>query len=66
MKVNVSSVGDLHVMRDELLQDEFERKMNECLTRENLLPAADASQFAEEYERSILELDKLTPHQMVA
>jgi predicted flap endonuclease-1-like 5' DNA nuclease len=65
VKVNVSSVGDLHVMRDEILQDEFERKMNACLTRErlSLYVRADASQFAEEYESCILELDKLTPHQ---
>jgi hypothetical protein len=62
---NVASVGQLHELRDQVLQGQVDRILSETLqpVRSGLSVQADRSAFAREYETSILKLDKLTPHQ---
>ena len=65
---NVSSVGDLHELRDKVLQGDVDDLLTEKLrSRQNGEDASsirvDKTAFAQEYENSILMLDRLTPHQ---
>jgi hypothetical protein len=75
VRMAISSVGFLHQLRDRVLIGDFDRDLNEELVEMvgvdvELMKAisgteirADRTQFAEMYEKGILELGKLTPHQ---
>ena len=68
---NVRSVGNLHEMRDVVLQGDLGRLLTEALEARRASAGVelhgrirvDLSSFAEQYERCILLLDKLTSHQ---
>eukprot|EP01047_Picozoa_sp_COSAG01_P024051 COSAG01_NODE_1474_length_10192_cov_7.027742_2_plen_2062_part_00 len=73
-RVCVSDVAFLHVLRDNFLSARFDRDLERKLQQLPCLPgyedvragikiAIDATHFADTYEKSILCLDKLTPHQ---
>eukprot|EP01048_Picozoa_sp_COSAG05_P012560 COSAG05_NODE_1267_length_5328_cov_2.245554_1_plen_1512_part_01 len=72
VRICISDVAYLHVMRDRLLQGVFcsdlENTLRDKPRREGrdaveLSISVDKSQFAEKYEHSILNLNELTPHQ---
>ena len=68
---SVSSVGTLHEMRDMILQGKLDGRLAEAMAAKQASADVDGisrirvdlSSFAEQYERCILLLDKLTPHQ---
>ena len=72
-RLRVTDVAFLHKLRDEFLLGAFDKKLQTALQDTNrmdgcdILGAAiigvDHSHFAEIYESSILQLNKLTPHQ---
>eukprot|EP01051_Picozoa_sp_SAG22_P011576 SAG22_NODE_1126_length_5474_cov_4.748093_2_plen_1153_part_01 len=76
VRVNISDVAFLHMLRDRLLNDEFGTTLARVLQQPDAVRAAgarhlgqllrisvDKSHFAERYESSILRLRTLTPHQ---
>eukprot|EP01049_Picozoa_sp_SAG25_P009825 SAG25_NODE_1010_length_4313_cov_1.562411_1_plen_1437_part_11 len=72
VRVCLSDVGFLHKLRDELLTGTFAHGLAVTLKDEekadykdlgDLTISVDKTQFAERYEASVLNLNKLTPHQ---
>ena len=76
VRMHVSDVGLLHKQRDDLLTRVFEVELSKALVqkerREGLqgkeketpvVVEVDKSQFVEQYEKSVLALEKLTPDQ---
>eukprot|EP01050_Picozoa_sp_SAG11_P009216 SAG11_NODE_852_length_6874_cov_2.914391_2_plen_1844_part_00 len=75
VRICISDVGFLHELRDNLLTGKFTSKLAASLQKPNVLRKAgcdslgafsisvDKTQFARQYESSILRLTKLTNHQ---
>ena len=59
------SITTLNRLRDEVLSGDFQTAVKAAVNTEDdaITVAVDVSRFAEMYERHILRLDKLTPHQ---
>lgn len=71
VRMHVSDVALLHLLRDEMLTGVFEAKLSDWLQThcgvsdadEPITASVNRTQFAEAYEQGVLQLEKLTPHQ---
>lgn len=72
VRTHVSDVALLHEQRDEMLAGRFEMRLSSILQGQPRRPGSaagvlmieiDRTQFAQQYEQSVLALEKLTPHQ---
>ena len=73
VRICITDVAFLHSLRDQILKGEFEIRVTQSVSSIERGPGetvsgkplieVDKSHFAAKYERSIINLNKLTPHQ---